>query len=149
VRMKRLGAWRCQNRLMWWQILTAVVGGLLLAWAGLLIALWVARPQANRIPESLRLLPDVVRLLSRLAGDASLPRGVRVRLWAVTVYLAIPVDLVPDFIPVIGYADDAIIVAAVLRSVVSRAGSDALRRHWTGTVAGLDAVRRIAGLPAT
>jgi uncharacterized membrane protein YkvA (DUF1232 family) len=134
---------------MWWQILVAVAGSLLLAWAGLLVALWAARPDANGIPESLRLLPDVVRLLSRLARDASLPRGVRVRLWAVTVYLAIPIDVVPDFIPVIGYADDAIILAAVLRSAVRRAGSDAVRRHWTGTLAGLEAVQRIAGLPAT
>ncbi|WP_327434808.1 YkvA family protein [Streptomyces sp. NBC_01236] len=59
------------------------------------------------------------------------------------------VDLVPDFIPVLGYADDAIVVAAVLRSVVRHAGPDALARHWPGTPDGLAAVRRLAGLPAT
>jgi hypothetical protein len=49
------------------------------------------------------------------------------------VYLAIPIDLVPDFVPVLGYADDAIIVTLVLRSVVRRAGLGAVRHHWPGT----------------
>ena len=64
----------------------------------------------------------MLRLLPRLAADRSLPRGVRVRLALLLAYLASPIDLVPDFIPVIGYADDAIIVAAVLRSVARQAG---------------------------
>src|SRR6266550_870077 len=88
----------------------------------------------------------VLRLLPRLAADASLPRGVRVRLVLLLAYLASPIDLVPDFIPVIGYADDAIIVAAVLRSVVRRAGADTIRRHWPGTEEGLATLSRIAGL---
>jgi uncharacterized membrane protein YkvA (DUF1232 family) len=58
-----------------------------------------------------------------------------------------PFDLIPDFIPVIGYADDAILVCAVLRSVVRRAGPEAIRRHWPGTEAGLAALWRVAGLP--
>ena len=131
---------------MWWQIPLAVLGGILLAWLALVVVLLRVRPDANRLAESLRLLPDVLRLLSSLAKDRSLPRGVRLRLWAVAVYLAIPIDLIPDFIPAIGYADDAIIVAAVLRSVVRRAGADALERHWKGTAVGLAAVHRIAGL---
>jgi uncharacterized membrane protein YkvA (DUF1232 family) len=74
---------------------------------------------------------------------------VRVRLWLLFGYLAMPFDLIPDFIPVIGYADDAIIVAAVLRSVVRRAGADAVRRHWPGTQDGLAALWRAAGLPGS
>jgi uncharacterized membrane protein YkvA (DUF1232 family) len=65
---------------------------------------------------------------------------VRVRLGLLLGYLAIPVDLVPDFVPVLGYADDAIIVTWVLRSVVRRAGPDAVRRHWPGSQDGLGAV---------
>ncbi|NGN64067.1 DUF1232 domain-containing protein [Streptomyces sp. A7024] len=61
-------------------------------------------------------------------------------------YLAMPIDLVRDFIPVPGYADDAIVVALVLRSVVRAAGPGALARHWPGTEDGLAAVRRLAGL---
>ena len=97
--------------------------------------------------EAIRLLPDTLRLLRSLATDPSLSRGIRVRLWLLFGYLAFPVDIIPDFIPVIGYADDAIIVCVVLRSVVRRAGADAVRRNWPGTDDGLAALWRIARLP--
>ncbi|HMA46125.1 MAG TPA: YkvA family protein [Frankiaceae bacterium] len=75
-----------------------------------------------------------------------MPRGIRVRLWLLFAYLASPIDLVPDFIPLLGYADDAIIAAAVLRSVVRRAGLEAVRQHWPGTSDGFAALVRLAGL---
>ncbi|MGY1715295.1 YkvA family protein [Geodermatophilus nigrescens] len=131
----------------WAWTLLGVGAGLLLCWLVLLAALWAARPDELRARELLRLLPDVLRLVRRLAGDRSLPRGVRVRLWLLLGYLAMPVDLVPDVIPVIGWADDAVAVALVLRSVVRRAGPDAVARHWPGTGAGLAALRRATRLP--
>jgi uncharacterized membrane protein YkvA (DUF1232 family) len=133
----------------WWTWLVSIGGGLLLLWVALVVALWLGRPDDVRIRDALRLLPDVVRLLRRLAADRSVPRGVRVRLWLLLGYLALPLDLVPDFIPVIGYADDAVIVAMALRSVTRHAGAEALERHWPGTPEGLAAVRRLAGLGAT
>jgi uncharacterized membrane protein YkvA (DUF1232 family) len=87
-----------------------------------------------------------VVLLRRLAADPQLPRGVRVCPLLVLLYLISPIDLVPDFIPVLGYAD-AIIVAAALRSVARRAGSDALDKHGPGTPEGLHAVRRLTVIP--
>lgn len=131
----------------WVRVLLAVAGGLVLLWAALLVVLWRTRPDETGLKEALRLLPDVVRLLTRLARDRSLPRGLRVRLWLLLGYLALPVDLVPDVVPVIGYADDAVVVALALRSVTRRAGPEALERHWPGSPAGLAAVRRLAGLP--
>jgi uncharacterized membrane protein YkvA (DUF1232 family) len=113
----------------------------------LLIALAVTRPKDLSISDALRLLPDAVVLLRRLAADPQLPRGVRIRLLLLLGYLILPFDLVPDFIPVLGYADDAIIVAAALRSVARRAGPGALEKHWPGTPEGLHAVRRLAGIP--
>lgn len=128
--------------------MVGVLGGLLLVWAALVVALWCgARPQERDLRGLLRLLPDVVRLVRRLAADRTLPRGVRVRLWLLLAYLASPIDLVPDVLPVIGWADDAVVVALVLRSVVRRAGGGALGRHWPGTPEGLAALRRFAGLP--
>jgi uncharacterized membrane protein YkvA (DUF1232 family) len=132
----------------WVWTLTGVLGGLLLCWLILIAVLWFTRPEDLRLRELLRLLPDVLRLLRRLAGDGTLPRGVRVRLWVLLGYLAMPIDLVPDFIPLLGYADDAIVVALVLRSVVRRAGAGAVTRHWPGSPEGLAALRRVTRLPA-
>jgi uncharacterized membrane protein YkvA (DUF1232 family) len=111
------------------RFLLGLGGALLVAWLALIVTLVVARPNSDLLQQALRLLPDLLRLLRRLAGDRSLPRGVRVRLWLLLAYLAIPIDVIPDFIPVLGYADDAIVVTAVLRSVVRRAGLAALHRH--------------------
>lgn len=131
----------------WADALIGLAAGLLLAWLALLVALLVLRRREEMPREAFRLLADAPRLLRRLAADPELPRGVRIRLTLLAVYLVSPIDLVPDFVPVLGYADDAIIVIAVLRSVVRRAGVHAIRRHWPGTEDGFTALCRLAGLP--
>jgi uncharacterized membrane protein YkvA (DUF1232 family) len=131
----------------WWQTLIGVAAALLIIWIALLIALLIAKPDRAQLKEALRLLPDLLRLLGRLAADRTLPREVRIRLGLLLGYLAVPFDLIPDFIPVLGYADDAIIVVAVLRSTVRRAGLEAVRRHWPGTDEGFAALSRLTGLP--
>lgn len=132
---------------MVWRVLIGLVAALLLAWVALVVLLLIARPKGFLAKEAARLLPDILRLLRRLAADRTLPRGVRIRLWMGFGYLAFPFDPIPDFLPVIGYADDAIVVALVLRSVVRRAGPDAVRQHWPGTDDGLDVLWRVARLP--
>lgn len=134
---------------LWLDLLIGAGTALVLAWVAFVVALVLARPRGALLREALRLLPDVLRLIRRLAADPGLPRGVRIRLGALLVYLASPIDLIPDFIPVLGYADDAIIVTAVLRSVVRRAGIDAVRAHWPGTDDGFAALARLTGLPGT
>lgn len=133
---------------MVWKIGLGVGAGVLLVWLALIVALLLVARGYERpsLREMLRLLPDLLRLLRRLAGDADLPLGVRIRLWLLLAYLVVPIDLIPDFIPVVGYADDAIIVALALRSVARRAGPQALERHWPGTPGGLAAVMRAAGI---
>ena len=111
---------------MWWQTLFGVLAGLLLLYLVLLGLLWRccrSHPQAVSMRGALRLLPALLRLVRRLVADPALPPGARVRLVFLLVYLASPIDLVPDFIPVLGYADDAPVAALVLRSVTRRAGS--------------------------
>lgn len=115
-------------------------------WLILAVTLVVKRPERGLLTDTIRVLPDCVRLLRRLAVDPSVPRGVRVRLWLLFAYFAVPIDLVPDFIPVLGYADDAILVAAVLRSVVRHAGPEAIRRHWPGSPDAFHVVWRLARL---
>ncbi|MDK3257824.1 YkvA family protein [Blastococcus capsensis] len=130
----------------WLRLLIAVAGGLLIVWLLLLAVLWRTRPDGLTVRDGLRLLPDVVRLVRRLAADRSLPRRLRIRLWVLLAYLLSPVDLVPDVVPVLGYADDVVVVAWALRSVVRGAGDEALARHWPGEPAGLAVVLRLAGL---
>lgn len=130
----------------------AVAGGLVVAlvlcWLLLLAVLWRVSRGRTSWRDALRLLPDLLRLVRRLAADRTLPRGVRVRLWLLVAYLASPVDLVPDVLPVIGWADDVLVVVLVLRSVARRAGPQALERHWPGTPDGLAAIRSLCGLTA-
>ena len=126
--------------------LVGVAAALAFTWLLLLVLLIVVRPRGMNLAEARRVIPDIVRLLRDLATDATLPSGVRRRLFVALAYLALPIDLVPDFIPVIGYADDVIVVGVVLRSVIRRAGRDAVERHWRGSPDGLKLVRRLAGV---
>ena len=123
----------------------AVLGGLLLAWLVALAVLWRLAPEQAGLRSALRLVPDLVGLVRRLAADPALGRGVRLRLWLLIGYLASPIDLVPDMVPVLGWADDLVLVVLVLRSVLRTAGPDAVARHWRGTAEGLLTVLRLAG----
>ena len=129
------------------QLLVGIGFSLLLIWVALLVTLAIVRPRGTSRSEVLRLLPDTLRLLHSLVVDGTLDRGVRLRLWLLFGYLAFPIDLVPDFIPILGFADDAIIVGLVLRSVVRRSGPDAVERHWSGSPEGLAVLWKAAGLP--
>jgi uncharacterized membrane protein YkvA (DUF1232 family) len=132
----------------WLTIVLSVLGGILLLWVVLLVVLWVQQRRAGNDVDwrgILRLVPDVIRLVRRLAADPTVPRGTRWWLIGLLGYLLLPIDLVPDFIPVLGYADDAIIVAIVLRFAIRHAGMDAIERHWPGTPEGLASVLTFVG----
>ena len=130
----------------WWMIPAGIAAALATIWLALAVTLWIAKPDDIGLQDMLRLLPDVLRLLKRLATDPQLPRRIRIVLIVLLAFIASPIDLIPDFIPVIGFADDVIITALVLRWVSRTAGADALTEHWPGTPAGLDALRRLCGL---
>ncbi|HEY3831876.1 MAG TPA: DUF1232 domain-containing protein [Acidimicrobiia bacterium] len=122
--------------------------------AACLVAVWLAfvafvfliRPDGTSVRDATRLLPDTLRLVRRLAADGTIPRRTRWLLGLLLIYLASPVDLVPDFVPVIGFADDAIITAFVLRHVIRKAGPDKLQAHWPGSHDGLAALARLLRL---
>ena len=127
----------------WLDVVISVIAGLLLSWLALIMALAIRRPKGNLLKEALRLLPDLLRLLKRLTTDRTLPTGVRVRVALLFIYLALPIDLIPDFIPILGYADDAIIVVLVLRSICRRISVEELRAAWPGTDDGFAALQRL------
>lgn len=126
-----------------------ILSGLLLTYLILLAGLWLyarKNPDSLSLRDAVWLVPDVFWLIRRLASDRSIGRGARFRLVLLIGYLLLPFDIVPDFIPVIGYADDAIVIALVLRSVIRSAGSGAIVRHWSGSRGGLLTVLRLAGI---
>ena len=95
-----------------------------------------------------RFVPDCAVLFGRLARDARVPRRHKALLLALVGYLALPFDLIPDFIPVAGQLDDAIIVALALRAVVRQAGPQLIREHWPGPDSSLILIQRLSGIPA-
>src|SRR4029079_1630934 len=88
-------------------------------------------------------VPDCVVLVKRLMGDPRVPRRRKLLLAALAVYLASPIDLVPDFVPVAGQLDDAILVALVLRAILRAGGAELLTEHWPGPERSLDVIRRL------
>lgn len=130
----------------WWTIPVGIAAALATIWLALAVTLWIAKPDDIGLKDMLRLLPDILRLLKRLAADPHLPRRIRVVLIVLLAFIASPIDLIPDVIPVLGYADDVIITTLVLRWVSRTAGADALAAHWPGTPEGLAALRRLCGL---
>lgn len=133
----------------WWEPLPSILAGVTAVYVVLLSGLWVyarRHPETMGMKDALRLLPDLLRVIRRLVADKTVSVGLRVKLILLLVYLLSPLDLVPDFLPVIGCADDVIIVALVLRSVIRSAGPEPLRRHWPGTPVGLLIIERLAGI---
>jgi uncharacterized membrane protein YkvA (DUF1232 family) len=88
-------------------------------------------------------IPDCVVLVRRLLGDPAVPRAGKLLLVGLVAYLASPIDLVPDFIPVAGQLDDALVVALVLRAVLRRSGAAKLREHWPGPERSLAVLLRL------
>jgi uncharacterized membrane protein YkvA (DUF1232 family) len=124
------------------------VGVLVVVYALLVLAL-VAGGRQWDVRMIARLVPYCAILFKRLLGDSRVPRRCKLASALALVYLAVPFDLVPDFIPVAGQLDDAILVALVLRGLLRSAGPLLLREHWPGPAALLAPLERFAsGVPA-
>ena len=117
-----------------------------LGWLLLVVFLWLHRPSRELAGAAFRLIPDLVRLVRGLLADRGTPTSVRLALAGLLLYLLSPIDLIPDFVPVIGSADDLIVAAVVLRWVGRRVGLDDLRARWTGDPAGFEVLRRLLGM---
>jgi uncharacterized membrane protein YkvA (DUF1232 family) len=126
------------------------------AWAWLLIAVLslyaafvLALLAAGRRVQARALaafVPDCAILCRRLLGDPRVPRARKIALAAMVAYLVLPFDLVPDFIPVAGQLDDAVLLWLVLRAVIRGAGPHVVAEHWPGTAGSLRLILALAGL---
>jgi uncharacterized membrane protein YkvA (DUF1232 family) len=125
------------------ETLLIVVAVALILWLALTLALLATgrRAEARALAG---FIPDCIVLFRRLLGDPEIPRRRKLALGATIVYLAMPIDLIPDFFPVIGQLDDAIICALVLRYVLRGGGPETLRRHWPGPDESLKLIVRAA-----
>jgi len=98
--------------------------------------------------ELLKALPNFARLLARLVGDPLLPRAAKIALAAAMVYLASPVDLIPDFIPFVGYLDDLLLGALVIDGVLNWVDRGLVLRYWPGSPDSLERIARVAKMLA-
>ncbi len=128
-----------------WRLIVGVIGSLLGVWALFIAVLWVLRPRDVRLGEAIRILPDLLRLVRDLIADGSTPLGVRVALVSLLAWLINPIDLIPEFIPVLGPLDDVVVAVLVLRYVRRRLGEDAMRGRWRGSPESFDLLGSIIG----
>jgi uncharacterized membrane protein YkvA (DUF1232 family) len=125
--------------------LVAVVGALVLVWALMVVLFWVLRPKGLQAGELIRLVPDLVRLLRSLIVDRSAPLDVRIVLLGLFAWIISPIDLIPEFIPVLGPLDDVVVAIVAMRYVRRRMGIDDLRARWVGSPDGFVLLSRVFG----
>ena len=127
----------------WWAWLLVGLAVTAVVYAAFVISLVVLgrRDDARALAT---FIPDCIGLVGRLARDPRVPRRRKLVLLALIGYLALPFDLVPDFIPVAGQLDDVLIVALVLRGFIRSGGEDLIRELWRGPERSLAVVMRLA-----
>jgi uncharacterized membrane protein YkvA (DUF1232 family) len=124
-------------------VVVGLVVAVLGAWLLLVVAVWLMRPRDVGLVELVRLVPDVLRLVRNLLTDRTVPGVVRIALVVLLGWLVNPIDLIPDFIPVLGPLDDVVVAIIILRYVRRRLGDDELRLRWPGTPEGYELLRGI------
>jgi uncharacterized membrane protein YkvA (DUF1232 family) len=127
----------------WWGWLLISLGVVVAVWAAFVVWL-VAAGRREDARAFATFIPDCIVLVTRLTRDSRVPRRRKLLLLGLVGYLALPFDLVPDFIPVAGQLDDALVVALVLRHFVRAGGEPLIRELWPGSGRSLDLILRLA-----
>jgi uncharacterized membrane protein YkvA (DUF1232 family) len=92
----------------------------------------------------IRAVPRLVRMVGSLLIDSAVPRTAKVFLAAVALYLASPLDLVPDFVPVVGYVDDLLLVALAVDGLLNVLDRGVVLRYWPGSPESLETTAAVA-----
>lgn len=123
-------------------VLAAVVG-LVCLWIVAVALIWLHRPSRELALPALRLLPEILGLVRRLVADPDTPRSVKLALLGLGLWIASPIDLLPEFLPGIGPLDDLVVAALVLRWTGRRLGRQRLRAAWSGSEEGFALFARL------
>ncbi len=98
------------------------------------------------ITDAALMLPNLVKLIGRLLVDPRVPRRSKITLGLAAAYVVSPVDLIPEVIPVIGWADDVLLVMFAIDSLIERAGPEVVEQHWDGPGDLLGMIREVVGI---
>lgn len=98
------------------------------------------------VTDAVMMMPNIVKLIARLLKDPRVPRRAKITLGLAAAYVASPIDLIPELIPVVGWADDVLIVMFAIDSLIQRAGPDVVDELWDGPGDLLSLVRDVVGL---
>jgi uncharacterized membrane protein YkvA (DUF1232 family) len=127
------------------RFVVGLVLGLLALWVGLIGSLWALRPRDTAVRDLVAVVPDVIRLVRHILADAAVPLRVKIALATALLWVLSPIDLIPEFIPVLGPLDDIVVVVVTLRYVCRQLGHDVLRQHWAGSDQGFAILARVIG----
>ncbi len=126
-------------------LVAVVLVAVALVWAAFIALLWVLRPRGTSLRELIAVVPDLLRLLRDLVGDRSTPLDVRAVIVVLVAWIVSPIDLIPEFIPVLGPFDDLVVAIVALRYVRRRMGAEVLRDRWRGSPEGFEVLARVIG----
>lgn len=126
-------------------VVLEIVIGMAALWVAVLVLFWLFRPKGVAVREVLAIVPDVLRLLRSLIGDPRAPVDVRVVLVGLVAWIISPIDLIPEFIPVLGPIDDIVVAVVAMRFVRRRMGVEDLRARWSGSTDGFELLLRVIG----
>lgn len=126
-------------------LITGIVLGLTALWAVLLVLFWLLRPKDVSVREVIRVIPDLLRLLRALITDPLTPLDVRLVLVGLMAWILSPIDLIPEFIPVLGPLDDVVVAIVALRYTRRRLGVQSLHARWPGSEDGFALLVRVIG----
>jgi uncharacterized membrane protein YkvA (DUF1232 family) len=98
------------------------------------------------VTDAVLMMPNIVKLVARLLKDPRVPRRAKVTLGLAAAYGMSPIDLIPEVIPVIGWADDVVIMMFAIDSLIERAGHEIVQEHWDGPGDLLGLVRDVVAI---
>jgi uncharacterized membrane protein YkvA (DUF1232 family) len=127
------------------ELIIGTILGLLVLWVASLVLFFVLRPKDVPVRELLAVIPDVLRLLRSLIRDGAVPADVRLVVIGLIAWILSPIDLIPEFIPVLGPLDDVVVAIVAMRYVRRRVGIADLEARWQGTPDGFALLTRVIG----